>query len=253
MTQLSKLSAYLDKMLRLDKFPRDPSKNGLQVEGVETVSKAVFAVDASAALFEKAAELDADFIFVHHGMIWGDGLQNLRGHTARRLRTLFSNGISLYAAHLPLDAHPRLGHNALLAKIAGIKKWTFFGEYAGALIGACGTLPGSSTPSALAKKFTASIGGKHKIFGNASQKIRRIGIISGGAAAEVTDAVKLGLDCFVTGEAGHSDYNLLIESGLPVIALGHYASETPGIHAVMAEIRKNFKIPCEFVDLPTGL
>ena len=115
------LTKLLDEMLNLSAFAEDVSNNGVQVEGRDEVNKAVFAVDASQALFDEAVKRGADFIFVHHGLSWGANPRRLTGFTARRYRTLLEHGITLYAAHLPLDAAPEFGNNAVLAKLVGLE------------------------------------------------------------------------------------------------------------------------------------
>ena len=118
---------FLDRILELDQWPDAPYNNGLQFAGDAEVAKAVCAVDASAELFCKAADLDAGFIFVHHGISWGSGIRRIDGLLAERIKLLAANGISLYAAHLPLDANPRFGHNARLADMIGLtERRTFF-------------------------------------------------------------------------------------------------------------------------------
>ena len=101
----SELARFLDSILDLAAWPDDPSNNGLQFAGGDAVTRAVFAVDASAELFRIAAERGAQFIFVHHGISWGSGIRRIDGILAERVTLLARNGISLYAAHLPLDAH----------------------------------------------------------------------------------------------------------------------------------------------------
>ena len=106
MVTLSQLVRHLDETLRLADFASDCSNNGLQAEGKREVRRAVFGVDACQALFLEAERRDADFIFVHHGMSWGANPRRFTGIVAARLRMLFAGNRSLYAAHLPLDAHP---------------------------------------------------------------------------------------------------------------------------------------------------
>ena len=121
MPALKELTTYLDELLELDRFPHDPSNNGLQFQGNNQVRKAVFAVDASEAAMTIAADLEADFLFVHHGISWGSGLRRITGGCAERIKILAKDNISLYAAHLPLDANEMLGHNALLAQMAELE------------------------------------------------------------------------------------------------------------------------------------
>ena len=119
MPTIHEVTAYLDEILNLKAFASDSSNNGLQFEGSREVTKAVFGVDACAGLFMDAADADADFVFVHHGLSWGGSLKRITGVDAERIAMLASNNISLYAAHLPLDANPEFGHNILLARILG--------------------------------------------------------------------------------------------------------------------------------------
>jgi dinuclear metal center YbgI/SA1388 family protein len=255
MVERSELVAYLDKRLQTASFPGDPSNNGLQVEGRPDVRKAIFAVDASLALFRKATQKKADFLFVHHGLSWGSGFQRLVDGDAARMNVLFREGMSLYASHLPLDAHPELGHNARIARLLGLRKTQRFAEYGGGLIGVHGTLPKTVqtrnflrlVESVLECPITGLLGG-------IPPTLRRIGIISGNAGSDgIRAASESGLECLITGEIGHTQFHLAHESGLLVAAIGHYRSETPGVFAVMDEIRQKFSVACEFLDIPTGM
>lgn len=254
MATLNEITTYFDDLLGLAKVPGDSSNNGLQVEGSPTVDKILFSVDASLELFNIAVERNADMVFVHHGISWGGNPKRFSGMDATRLRTLFCNGISLYAMHLPLDAHPEYGHNACLADMLRLEQQTMFAKYCDVEIGVLGQLPVASTPQKIADLFDAELGGKSAIFGDAGKTVAKVGIISGGAGYEgINEAINLQLDCFITGEVGHSSYHLIKESGMPVIALGHYASEKPGVIKSMELVQAKFNVDCEFIDLPTGL
>ena len=254
MATLHEITEFFDDLLGLTTVPSDSSNNGLQVEGSPTVNKILFAVDASLELFNIAVEHHADMVFVHHGISWGGNPKRFSGMDGDRLRTLFCNAISLYAMHLPLDAHPEYGHNACLAAVLGIEQQTMFAKYCDVEIGVIGKLPEDSTPQVIADKLDVELGGKSTVFGDAGKTITKIGIISGGAGYEgINEAINLNLDCFITGEVGHSSYHLIKESGMPVIALGHYASEKPGVMKSMELVKAKFNIDCQFIDLPTGL
>lgn len=254
MFPLKKLVNFLDEILEIDSIPKDSSNNGLQVQGRSEVGKAVFGVDACAELFREAAARKADFVFTHHGMSWGDNFKRLTDITSERLKLLFNNGLSLYAAHLPLDIHPVLGHNAKLAKMIKLQNCRPFCSYAGTEIGIRGKLKSACTPLEIGRKFDKAIGSDHIIYGDPEKKVKRIGIISGDAAATGLEAAPHEeLDCFVTGEISHSAFHLIEETGTPVVFLGHYCSEKPGVFAVMDEVRSKTGIDCEFIELPTGL
>ena len=257
MAKLKDVAAFLDERLNIAKFRSDASNNGLQFEGGQDVFKAVFAVDASHALFTTAADLDADFIFVHHGISWGGSLKRILSLDAKRVAMLAANSISLYGAHLPLDAHTEIGHNALLARMMKLENPSPFGEYDSYNIGFQGMLPKEMTVKGLAKLLDGALlsEGPYHIFGDPERKIMRVGAISGGGAypAVFSELYALGIDCLVTGEMTHEAYHYALEAGVSVLSMGHYRSETPGVDAVMQEVREHFDIETEFLDLPTGL
>ena len=253
MADLKTVDDFISRTLCISDIPRDASNNGLQVEGSEVIKKAIFAVDASVELFEKAEEENADFIFVHHGISWGDSLKRITGQNAKRLKLLIKNDISLYAVHLPLDAHPELGHNAQLASFIGLDNQEMFSKYSGVNIGVMGELEQMSTPGAIAELLDKKLDSSHTIFGDENREIKRIGIVSGGGSSGIIDAVELGLDCFITGEIKHDVFHTIKELNIPVIALGHYCSEKPGVIAMMNTISDRFNIECKFIDIPTGL
>ncbi len=254
MTKLKEITDYLDTLLVLDKIPNDSSNNGLQVEGNEKVNKIVFSVDASLKLAEKAAEVNADMIFVHHGLSWGNGFKCITGTDAKRLSALLKNGISLYAAHLPLDGHPEIGHNAILAKKLKLQNCRMFAKLANTDIGCMGELPKSMGVANFADYMEEKLNLKAEIFGNKKGKIKKIGVISGGAGSDGVEAAAVeGLDCLVTGEIGHGSWHIINETGIAVLAGGHYNTEKPGVIAVMDELESMFDVECEFIDIPTGL
>ena len=254
MVLLKDLTAYLDDRLKVREFPGDVSNNGLQVEGRREVRKAVFSVDASLALFERAAERKADFIFVHHGLSWGAEPRRLTGATARRFGRLFEGGMSLYAAHLPLDAAPMFGNNAILADMIGLRGLQPFFRYDGADIGFSGELEKPETLSVLRGKLEASLGCRARSLGAPERSCRRVAVVSGGGGLEsLEEAASIGADLLLTGELTHVMYHYALESDVAVLALGHYASETTGPRALMELVGAEFDLETEFVDIPTGL
>ncbi len=251
--KLKTLVDFLDNLLHSSEQADDRSNNGLQVEGKDEVERAVFAVDASLELFKKASEENADFIFVHHGMSWGDNFRHLTGINAKRLEVLFKNGISLYASHLPLDAHPETGHNAVIAKRLELKNIRPFFKYGNIEIGCTGTLPSPMTARELKAQVDNVFHTNSSIRTTGPEPIEKIGIVSGSAADAAAACREEGISAFITGESGHSTYHTLIESGITVITAGHYLTEMPGVEAVMERVANEFGIDCRFIDIPTGL
>ncbi len=251
--KLNELVSWLDNKLALSMWSGDKSNNGLQVEGKAEVTKVAVGVDASLRLFEAAAAQKADFIFVHHGISWGAEPRRFTGSTAGRLKCLFENNMSLYAAHLPLDAHPQSGNNAELCRIANMHDLVPFCRYDGGDIGFIGTLERSMTAAELAAVYEKALPAKAGIFDPAGRKVRKIAVVSGGGGIDaLLSASAAGADLLLTGEFDQMMYYPALENNMPVIYLGHYASETTGVKAILSEIKK-LGIDGEFIDLPTGL
>lgn len=271
MTKLKKLVNFLDELLDIKAIPNDSSNNGLQVQGDKEVNKALFGVDISLELIKKSIELGASFIFVHHGLSWGSSLKYITGSNSRRLTPMIKNGISLYAVHLPLDMHPKVGHNAVMANMIGLTNRKPFFKYDGVDIGFVGLLKKPMKLNDLndvlcgglkklvrdnSSPYLFKVKGQGGVFDNSNSKeIRRVAVVSGGAGTNgVLSAISENVECLVTGEFTHSSYFAAREANLSVIAPGHYITETPGVMEIMKAVKREFPtLKVEFVDIPTGL
>jgi len=250
--KLKKLVAYLDDTLNIKNFAADSSMNGLQVEASSDVRRIATAVDVSDRSIRKADASDADLLIVHHGLFWGEPVP-ITGVMAKRIELLLSRGLSLYAAHLPLDAHPDIGNNAQLAGLLGLEKREQFGNYHGMTIGLCGLLPRPLVPAGIARKLKKGLGAETRIFRFGPERVRKLGIVSGAGASLVGDAAAAGCDTLLTGETSHSAYHTAREARLNLVCGGHYATETVGVKALGALLTAEFGLPVKFMDVPTGL
>jgi dinuclear metal center YbgI/SA1388 family protein len=242
---------HLDTYLRAREIADDPrALNGLQVEGAGPVRRVLGAVDASLATIEAAVERHANLVIVHHGLFWG-GQERLVGRLARKVRGLVLNGISLYAAHLPLDCHPEVGNNAVLARRLGITGTEPFGRHEGLEIGVVGTL--ETAVSHLADRLQAQLGHAPRVIAKGPSITRRVAVVTGAGAALVREAHERGIDTFVTGEGPHHSFFDAEEWGMNLVFAGHYATETVGVQALGAHLCDSFGLPFEFFDHPTGL
>ena len=251
---LRALVASLDRLLRPEKF-NDSSHNGLQVERRDSrVTKICLGVDASLPLYEEALRRGAQLVVCHHGISWGDSLARATGYNFQHLEFLIQNKLALYASHLPLDAHPRLGNNAQLAKALKLKNTKPFLRYHGSEIGVRGELATPATFdafAALVKKITGR--DNPTVFPFGKPRVKTVGICSGGAAFEITEAIDANLDVYLSGEPALAAYNRAAQSKINAVFAGHYATETFGVRALAAHITKTFGIPAEFVDFKLPL
>jgi dinuclear metal center YbgI/SA1388 family protein len=250
-TPLSSIVTYCDRTLRTAAIKDyDGAHNGLQVENNGTVTRIAATVDASLATVSMAIAAKADLLLVHHGLFWGPTIP-WTGPRRKLLGLLTANNLAVYSSHLPLDAHPRLGNNALLCSALGLKKLKPFFLSKGGCIGFSSRTRISRAD--LAKRLGSAIGGKLVLLPGGPELCRNIGVVTGGAGAELRQAAAEGVDTFITGEGPHWTYAIAEEIGLNVIYGGHYATETFGVKALAAELSKKFKLPWSFLDHPTGL
>ncbi len=245
------LVAFLDEYLNISAFP-DKSSNGLQVEGKAKVERVAFAVDTTLRTIERAVKGKADMLIVHHGMIWG-GLGYITGIHYKRLKAIMEGGINLYAAHLPLDAHPEVGNNVELLRLLGIEPKGPFGDYRGLSIGFYGEFeelqPIEKVAQVIAEKLDTTV----KTYEFGKKKIKTVGAISGAGAFALEEAHRKDIDLLITGEFTHADYLTAIDLPQSVLVAGHYKTETLGVKALMEVVKEKFGVNVFFIDEPTWL
>jgi len=251
MSKLSSLVAHLDRYLRHAEVADYPGAwNGLQIENSGAVKRVGAAVDACAWTIERAVDQGISLLLVHHGLFWA-GVQPVVGVTRRKIKAALDGDLAIYSSHLPLDLHPKLGNNALLARALGFKKCTPFFEAKGQAIGLQTTAKLSREE--VARRLEKVVGKRPHISPGGPTTCRRIGIVTGGAGGEVARAAAEGVDTFITGEGPHHSYTLAEELGVNVFYGGHYATETFGVKALAAHVARRGGVPWEFIDHPTGL
>lgn len=253
---LVEINNWFNSFLKKEDFPSDISLNGIQIENSEPESKQIkkiaFAVDACEETAKKAAEAGAHLLFVHHGLFWG-GCQTITGSFYKRISTFIKNDLALCAYHIPLDANNPYGNNWGLAARLGLINCESFGTWRGMVLGVKGELSEELTINELAERVLRKGVTPRSVLSLGKEKIKTVGIISGGASDDVADAIEQGLDCYITGEFAHEDYHLAREMGINVIGGGHYETETVGVSLVMEKVEKELGIECIFVDVPTNL
>jgi len=247
--------AYADEFLRIREVADERNAvNGLQVENGGTENSIDAGVDASQGTIARVPT--GSLLIVHHGLFW-DGNVPVTGRRYRRLSALLENDIAVYSAHIPLDLHPEVGNNVVLADRLGIEVEGWFGDYKGSAIGVWGFAPPRlGTRDAFVGEVNRALGtfapGARLIPGG-PDRVSRVGIITGGAGNMIDAARDAGLDTYITGEGPHHTYFDAVEWGLNVIYAGHYATETLGVQALASHLGDRFDLEWEFHDHPTGL
>ncbi len=247
-----KIVGYLDTYLNT-KSIKDGSWNGLQFEGAQNIKKIVFAVDAGIQVFERTVEEKADMLIVHHGMFWKYADPSINGVNKKRLDILYKNNISLYACHLPLDMHKKVGNNAEIIRLIGARISGDFGSHDGTTISYTGLYKKPVTLYSITKKLEQTFNTECTVLPFGPKKIKSVGVVSGGAGySYVSEAIEQGLDLYITGEELEV-YHMAKDAGINVIFAGHNATETTGVKALQKHINKKMKVKTVFVDVPTGL
>jgi len=251
---IDEFDAWCRSFLGIDAMKgKDDSLNGIQVSrSPESIKKIAFAVDACAETIRRSEESGANALFVHHGLFWGEPLR-IEGALLERLKMLLRSNMALYACHLPLDMHPEVGNNAVLANLLSLDERLPFGEYHGTSIGVSGTLKTPLSIPEILMRILPDNSEPLAVIAAGKEKVRSVAIVSGGAPFEVFQTFGKGIDLFITGEPSHSIYHHVVENKLDFIAAGHYATEIWGVKAVAEKLAREKGIETVFIDLPTGL
>jgi dinuclear metal center YbgI/SA1388 family protein len=254
---LDRIASHLDTLLRTGEVPDYPGAlNGVQVEHRGPVTRCAVAVDASLRTIDGAIEAGANLLVVHHGLFWS-GTQPLRGRVYERFQRLITHDIAVYSSHLPLDLHPTLGNNPLLAASLGLQPDGGFARYQSITVGVMGQADvETETIAHRLREIAGREGGVLTAVGvHAGRRTRRWAICTGaGASSEsLREAAASGVDTLIVGEGPHHTAVEAPELGIAVLYAGHYATETFGVRAIGAELERAFGLPWSFVAAPTGL
>jgi len=246
--RLDDITQELKSLLRPEQF-NDYSPNGLQVEGKPTVVRMISGVTACQALIDKAIEMEADLILVHHGYFWRGEDAVVTGIKKNRIQSLLKHNISLLAYHLPLDVHVELGNNAQLGKLLGFSVNGDLGKQNNNSIGLKGVLQEPASGSELAALITDKLGRTPLHIPGKADPIKTVAWCTGAAQNYIELAVKAGVDAYITGEISEQTVHIARETGIHFYAAGHHATERYGVQAVAAHLVRRFGLEHHFVDV----
>lgn len=257
MPALEQLAKFLDATLAIATIPDYPNAvNGIQLANVGDIQRVATAVDFSTETVSGAIDAGARLLLVHHGMFWG-GVQPLTEHRHKRLWMLVTHDVAVYSAHLPLDIHPEIGNNVLLAARLGLRPSGGFATYQSIDVGVSGE---SSVPTSVIAERASALAAEFKGTLVATpfapdRVTRRWGICTGAGAdsSSLREAARRGLDTLIVGEGPHHTAIEARELGIVVLYAGHYATETLGVRALGERLASAFDLTSSFIDAPSGL
>jgi dinuclear metal center YbgI/SA1388 family protein len=239
---------FLDELLDPSAFD-DYGPNGLQVPGAAEVSVVATGVSAHRELFEAAAQAGAHLVVCHHGLFWNSQPRAITRPLKARLEALFAADMSLAAYHLPLDAHPEVGNNALICRELGFERSESFGAHGGRDIGWVGRSADGIPLAELLERCRRAFGQDPFVWDAGPETVRSVGVLSGGGASSFAEAIALGLDAFLTGEPAEPAMADAREAGVHFIAAGHYATETFGVRRLGELLEEEFGVEHHFVEI----
>jgi dinuclear metal center YbgI/SA1388 family protein len=250
--RLEDVISHLDELLAIGDF-RDYGPNGLQVPGTPEVSGVVTGVSSNLELFEGAADRGAQLVVAHHGLFWDFHPRSVTPAMKQRLRLLFERDISLAAYHLPLDAHPEVGNNALICAALGLDRAEPFGEHRGQTVGFVGRSEEGIAFDDLRSRCAHAFSQEPFTWDTGPDTVHSVGIVSGAAASSFGEAIAKGLDAFLTGEPAEHVMADARETGTHFIAGGHYATETFGVRRIGELVAAEFGVEHQFVEVPNPI
>jgi dinuclear metal center YbgI/SA1388 family protein len=245
MADRDEIVGYANELLEVAKWP-EFAPPGLQVVGSAEVSRVVSGVSASRELFERAAEVGAQLVLVHHGLFWRNEPLVVDRRLRGRLEVLFAADLSLVAYHLALDAHPELGNNARLAAMLGIEREATFGG-----LGLGGRIAGGAIGlDDLVERVTQVVDRAPLILRGGPERVERVAVSSGGSGYDLIEAAHQGYDALITGEPEEPSFHTARELGITLVAGGHHATERLGVQALGDHLAERFGLSHEYVEVP---
>ena len=248
MIRLKKLTEYLNFSMEIEKFS-DYCPNGLQIEGKEEIIRLATGVTASQALIDAAVDWGASAILVHHGYFWRGESPRLLGHKRKRLSTLLKNDISLFAYHLPLDAHPEYGNNVCFGRMLGIKEQEPLFKRPSDGFGNFGQLSSEIRIDELVDQIRSVTNREPLLIESSNSKVRRIAWCTGAAQANIYAAISVDADAYISGEVSEQTYHIAKEENISYIGAGHHATERYGVKALGEHLENRFGIEHKFIDI----
>ncbi|MEM1244150.1 MAG: Nif3-like dinuclear metal center hexameric protein [Pseudomonadota bacterium] len=242
------LTDFLDNFLNCGAI-KDYCPNGLQVAGKAKIKKIMTGVTACEKLLHAAIAAKVDAIIVHHGYFWKNENPCIVGMKKKRLQLLLANEINLFAYHLPLDVHPKIGNNILLGKnlaIEDIKRLTV-GDIDGLVCQ--GKLSVPMTTMALAKHIEQVLGRQPLVITENMTNIETLAWCSGAGQNFAEQVFQMNVDAYISGEVSEQTTHVTREYGKTYFAAGHHATEKFAVNNLGNVLQEKFAIQHVFKDI----
>ena len=246
------LLAFCTELLQPERF-QDAAVNGLQVAGHPEIRRLATSVSATQRSIDEAVSWGAELLLVHHGLLWGQRLGPLVGPTRERLRALLVGDLNLVGYHLPLDAHPEIGNNTLLARALGLTVREPFASVGAQPIGVVAEPTHPLAIAELAERLRLATAREPTVLDGGAFEVRRVGVLTGSGSGALDEALAARCDVMITGDARESTMALAREVGVTVLAGGHEATERLGVQALGERLARQFGLETRFLPDPNPI
>lgn len=244
------LEEWLNGYLQVDAIS-DFIPNGLQIEGADEINSIITAVSINLEVIEAAVKARAAAIIVHHGLFWKNDEQTITGYRRKRFKLLLLHDINLFNYHLPLDFHPEIGHNRMI--LDGLGAEIQKGPEEQEAIGLTGIFRRPVAFTELIDRVNNVFNTESQYFHFGKERVESIYVISGGGRNELEQVINMGVDAYLTGDAGENTRYIAEEAGINYIYAGHYNTERLGIIELGRKIEKKYDVKVQFVDVENPL
>lgn len=224
--KLKEITAALERLAPL-RLQEEKDNSGLQVGFPDAdVSRVLVCLDITEAVIQEAAAKDCQLVVSHHPLIYRPLSQvSDTTYQQRCVVAALSSGIALYSAHTCLDKAPG-GVNHKMAEVIGLQNLRVLCPEAdgNSGFGLVGELPAPEKDTDFLARVKEAFRVKNlRHSAPDGRLVRRVAVCGGSGNSFLPEAIRAGVDCYVTGEFRYHDY--FDNAGVLLAELGHYQSE----------------------------
>lgn len=190
-------------------------------------------LDATKKTVEAAKEKGADMIVTHHPVIFS-ALKKITAGSV--VYDLLTSGISVISAHTCWDSAAG-GVNDTLAEILGFENAQPIELEGTAMARIAEVEPMTGEELALLVKEKL---GCHLRLADSGKNITKVALCGGSASSLVYEAIGKA-DAFITGDLSHHVFLDAVDSGMTVIAAGHFETENPSMKPLYEKLKEKFE------------
>lgn len=204
-------------------------------DGSTQVTRVLMALDITPAVVEEAVSINANCILSHHPVIF----HPLKALSAQSVPYLLAkHGIAALCCHTNLDASPVCGTNAALGALLGLKNVHPVPNCGDEVVLFTGELPQPLSPEAFAGLVKEKLSLPALPYVPGDRDVNTVCFCTGAGGDFLSIAAQRHADAYLTGELHHHEAIEAAQTGMTVLAAGHYETEKPFAPFLAAYLKK---------------